>query len=116
MDVKEKLVELLIDFVEVDVWDNGEFIEKDIDFDKIAEKLISNGVTVQECGGCEYCEGYEDLPEHFASGKPVGRVFDTCIQTDESGLWHLELPSGADIGIKFCPMCGRRLPQPPKGE
>lgn len=48
MDVREKLVELLAEFVEVDAWDNGEFIEKDIDFDEIAENLISNGVTVQE--------------------------------------------------------------------
>ena len=48
MDVKEKLVELLVEFVEVDAWDNGEFIEKEIDFGKIAENLISSGVTVQE--------------------------------------------------------------------
>ena len=27
MDVREKLVELLVEFVEVDAWDNGEFIE-----------------------------------------------------------------------------------------
>ena len=47
---------------------------------------------------------------------PVGRVFDTCIQRNENGLWHLEALCGADIGIRFCPMCGRRLPQPPKGE
>ena len=48
MDVREKLVELLVEFVEVDAWDNGEFIEKEIDFGKIAENLISHGVTVQE--------------------------------------------------------------------
>ena len=48
MDVREKLVELLVEFVEVDVWDNGEFIEKDIDFQKIAYNLIANGVSVQE--------------------------------------------------------------------
>ena len=78
--------------------------------------LIDRGVTVQELDGCKYCKEYEDLPEHFIAGKPVGRVFDTCIQPNENGLWHLEAPCGADIGIKFCPMCGRRLPQPPKGE
>ena len=48
MDVREKLVELLVEFVEVDAWDNGEFIEKDIDFGEIAENLIAHGVTVQE--------------------------------------------------------------------
>ena len=116
MDVREKLVELLMEFIEVDAWDNGEFIEKSIDFQKIASDLIAHGVTVQEFDGCKYCKEYEDLPEHLIDGKPVGRVFDTCIQTDESGRWHIEVPSGADIGIKFCPMCGRRLPQPQKGE
>lgn len=59
--------------------------------------------------GCRFCTEYEDLPEHIIDGYPVGRVFDTCIQIDENGLWHLEVPSGADIGIKFCPYCGREL-------
>ena len=116
MDVMEKLAELLVRLVEVDAWDNGEFIEKNIDFQKIASDLIAHGVTVHELDGRKYCEEYADLPEHFINFKPVGRVFDTCIQTDESGRWHIEVPSGADIGIKFCPMCGRKLPQPPKGE
>ena len=48
MDVREKLVELLVEFIEVDAWDNGEFIEKNIDFQKIASDLIAHGVTVQE--------------------------------------------------------------------
>ena len=108
MDVREKLVELVKRAI-ID-WKHGDVSEW------IADHLISNGVTVQELDGCKYCEEYEDLPEHFISGKPVGRVFDTCIQTDENGRWHLEVPSGADTGIKFCPMCGRKLPQPPKGE
>lgn len=104
MDVREKLMELLA--------------PTSLNFEKavyLADYLVKNGVTVQELYGCKYCEEYEDLPEHFISGKPVGRVFDTCIQTDENGRWHLEVPSGVDIGIKFCPMCGRRLPQPQKG-
>ena len=57
--------------------------------------------------GCKYCTEYEDLPEHIIDGKPVGRVFDTCIQDDENG-WHLETAS-RDVGIKFCPYCGREL-------
>ena len=110
MDVREKLVELLTEFYGCDPVYYG------VDALAIADHLIANGVTVQTLDGCEYCEKYEDLPEHFVSGKHVGRVSDTCIQTDENGRWHLEVPSGADIGIKFCPMCGRKLPQPPKGE
>ena len=111
MDVREKLVELL----------GRCAVEGSITIEPVAENrlvdfLANHGVTVQELDGCKYCKEHEDLPEHFVSGKPVGRVFDTCIQTDENGRWHLEVPSGADIGIKFCPMCGRKLPQPPKGE
>ena len=102
----KKLVDLLDQFVYDDWYGNGD----------IADKLIANGVTVQKLDGCKYCKEYEDLPEHFIDGKPVGRVFDTCIQHNENGLWHIEVPSGADIGIKFCPMCGRRLPQPTKEE
>ena len=106
MDVREKLIDLL----------SGYSIDTRPDVEYVVDHLISNGVTVQELDGCKYCEEHEDLPEHFVSGKPVGIVFDTCIQTDENGRWHLEVPSGADIGIKFCPMCGRKLPQQPKGE
>lgn len=106
MDTKEKLVELLDRFVYDEWYGNND----------IAEKLISNGVMVQELDGCKYCKEYEDLPEHFIDSKPVGKVFDTCIHRNKNGLWHLEVPCGADIGIRFCPMCGRELPQQPKGE
>ena len=105
-NLKEKLVDLLDQFVYDDWYGNGD----------IAEELIANGVTVRELDGCKYCKEYEDLPERFIDGKPVGRVFDTCIQTDENGLWHIEVPHGADIGIQFCPICGRKLPRPQERE
>ena len=105
-NLKEKLVDLLDQFVYDDWYGNGD----------IAEELIANGVTVRELDGCKYCKEYEDLPEHFIDGKPVGRVFDTCIQTDENGLWHIEFPHGADICIQFCPICGRKLPRPQERE
>ena len=104
MDVKEKLM------------DSPLQLSCDEQIQRIADHFIMNGVTVQKLNGCKYCKEYEDLPEHFINGKPVGRVFDTCIQSNENGLWHLEVPCGADIGIRFCPMCGRELPAPPKGE
>lgn len=106
MDVREKLVELC-EYLEI--------LPCCATYEEQAEYLISHGVTVRELDGCKYCKEYEDLPEHFIDGKYVGRVFDTCIQRNENGLWHLEVPCGADIGIRFCPMCGRELPQPPKG-
>ena len=106
MDVREKLVELCEDLETLPCCDT---------YEGQAEYLISHGVMVRELDGCKYCKEYKDLPEHFIEGKPIGRVFDTCIQPNENGLWHIEVPCGADIGIRFCPMCGRRLPQPPKG-
>ena len=105
-NLKEKLVDLLDQFVYDDWYGNGD----------IADELIANGVTVRELDGCKYCKEYEDLPEHFIEGKPIGRVFDTCIQPNENGLWHIEVPCGADIGIRFCPMCGRKLPRPQERE
>ena len=113
MDVREKLVELLKEVVAIQ---QCGFVDPRPTYETVARYLISHGVTVQELDGCKYCKEYEDLPEHFIDGKPVGRVFDTCIQPNENGLWHLEVPYGADIDIRFCPMCGRELPKPPKGE
>ena len=111
MDVREKLVALLQD-ANNPVWS---WFPNNMAMMQLADYLFSNGVTVQELDGCKYCKEYEDLPEHFIDGKPVGRVFDTCIQSNENGLWHLKVPCGTDIGIQFCPMCGRELPAPPKG-
>ena len=114
MDVREKLVELLKGSKLCSKRFDDQYSDRTIAI--IADYLIDNGVTVQELDGCKYCKEYEDLPEHFIDGKSIGRIFDTCIQPNENGLWHLEIPCGADIGIRFCPMCGRELPQPPKGE
>lgn len=106
MDVRRKLAELI---------ESARYCGSNTS-EEIAYNLLDSGVTVQELDGCKYCKEYEDLPEHFIDGEHVGRVFGTCIQPNENGLWHIEVPCGADIGIRFCPMCGRRLPQPPKGE
>ena len=65
---------------------------------KLAQHLIANGVTVQEQDGCEYCNG---LPfsqmEDFTMPNAAKKDYDI-------------------VTIRYCPMCGRRLPQPPKGE
>ena len=119
MDVREKLVELLGNIYLPMMAGSDTIGEYNIPHKfkrEIADYLIANGVMMQAPDGCEYCEEYEDLPEHFISDKPVGRVFDTCIQKDENGQWHLEVPSGANIGIKFCPICGQRLSHQSKGE
>lgn len=59
--------------------------------------------------GCKYCCEFEELPEHITDGV-IGRVFDTCIDYDENG-YHICLPSGADIGIRYCPYCSKDLYQ-----
>ena len=109
MDIRERLVELF--------YDNNMICNQKIEglADDVMD-IIAHGVKVQELDGCKYCKEYEDLPEHFIDSKPVGRVFDTCIQRNENGLWHLEVLYGVDIGIRFCPMCGRELLRPQKGE
>ena len=113
MNDREKLIDILESAESAVYWNSDDrgFIEK------IADHLIANGVTVSTDNndGCKYCTEYADLPERFVNGEPIGMVFDSCIQDDELG-WHLELPVSYEIGIQFCPCCGRRLPEPPKGE
>lgn len=110
MDVMEKLVELLVEFVEVDAWDNGEFIEKDIDFKEIASNLITNGVTVQEWISID-----ERLPQNFVS--VLGYMTDAgkfpsvreCYTVGNAFFF----PALGDIHpvSHWCEM-----PKPPKGE
>ena len=57
---------------------------------------------------CEYCGDYKSLPEHVVNGEVIGKVFDACICEDQNG-WHIELPHAPDIGIQYCPICGRPL-------
>jgi hypothetical protein len=104
--VKEKLVELLVEFVEVDVWDNGEFIEKDIDFQKIASNLIANGVTVQE-----WISVKDQLPEN--KGNYLGFTGSTTMvgYYKGNGNWWIWLNDveGENLFTHWMP-----LPEPPK--
>lgn len=62
--MREKLIDLLVEFIEVDVWDNGEFIEKEINFGKIADYLIANGVTLDyQVASSKWIPVTERLPE-----------------------------------------------------
>ena len=88
MDVREKLVELLDRFVYDDLYSNGD----------IAEKLIAHGVTVREQDGCEYCNGL-----------PFSQMEDFTMPNASKKDYDI-------VTIRYCPMCGRKLPQPPKGE
>lgn len=60
------------------------------------DHLLANGVTVQEQNGCEHCRTASYTENPFTVITQMGREVKTQ--------------------FNFCPNCGRRLPQPPKGE
>ena len=127
MDVREKLVELLSKYFDIgDSYaynltrvksafacgtmgfdDFEEFDEETVE--DIASYLIKNGVTVQELDGCEYCnedsDGYRKMIGAFSITNPF-----------HGNVWNIETCHCKPRQIYFCPMCGRRLPKPPKGE
>ncbi len=96
MDVREKLVELLDRFVYDDLYGNGD----------IAEKLIANGVTVQEHG---YWETVVEVRDNTVCGNGVKIEYKRCS--------HCKTPAKF-FEDDFCGNCGTKLdlPQPPKGE
>ena len=111
MDVREKLVELLGEVQETGVNEipagfgcTRQYITNEI----VAAHLISHGVTAQELDGCEYCnedsEGYRKMIGAFSITNPF-----------HGNVWNIETCHCKPRKIYFCPMCGRRLPQPPKG-
>ncbi len=75
----------------------------------LADHLIANGVTVQELDDCEYCkedgEGFRKANGVFWLARPF-----------HGGEWFIRAGNCKPRQIYFCPMCGRRLSQPPKGE
>ena len=100
MDVREKLVELL---------DTNCGYVDEVEAEVLADHLIAHGVTVQELDGCEYCkednEGYRKMIGAFSITNPF-----------HGNVWNIETCHCKPRQIYFCPMCGRKLPQPPKGE
>ena len=113
MDVREKLVELLFDSL-------CRHIDKSCKLaENIADDLIRNGVTVQECGEWVHPKGYV-VSNGFLCSK--------CGH-EEASYYHINRRSGgvyiADENgnffyppkLNYCPNCGAKMiPQPPKGE
>lgn len=98
MDVKEKLVELLDRFVYDEWYGNGD----------IAEKLISNGVTVQKWISVD-----DRLPENGKESVLIAlRWGEVDIGWCEDGRWRSEFINEYEEGevTHWMP-----IPQPPKG-
>lgn len=99
MDTKKKLVEILDRFVYDEWYGNND----------IAEKLISNGVTVQE-----WISVTERLPESGKEGVLIAlRWEEVGIGWCEDGRWSSEFVNEYEEGevTHWMP-----LPEPPKGE
>ena len=109
MDVREKLVELLNKAnsacVGTDCFEGCKFyMENDCLYKLMADVMIENGVTVQECAYWQYIE--DDIDE------------DNNIQAYCSVCHAGDKHATSMIGkVPYCWNCGRKMmPQPPKGE
>ena len=104
MDVREKLVEILkqapFDGRVLDEWWFEEKIKR------IADHLISNGVTVQECG---YWISLTDC----ANAGVYCSVCHKKVYKEDYAWCNRKNKLRSD----YCPHCGAKMmPQPPKGE
>ena len=100
MDVREKLVELLTEFYGCDP------MYYSVDALAIADHLVSNGVTVQECG---YWVSLTDCAN-------AGVYCSVCHKKvyKEDYAWCNRKNK---LRSNYCPHCGAKMmPQPPKGE
>ena len=110
MDVREKLVELFRNAFAA----YGDGITGCTKEEFFADFIACNGVTVQEQDGCEYCKHGESV-YHNSSGIHDSMDEDVYISGNNIVV-DIGRHSYGTAEIKFCPMCGRELPQPPKGE
>ena len=100
MNVREKLVELLTKFYGCDP------MYYDVDALAIADHLVSNGVTVQECG---YWVSVTDC----ANAGVYCSVCHKKVYKEDYAWCNRKNKLRSD----YCPHCGAKMmPQPPKGE
>lgn len=98
MDVRKKLVEILRKPI---------FPHELVDpIEAVADYLLDSGVTVQELDGCDFCKKFD-----FSGARAEVNKYGAHISL---AICNTKFPN--EERFKFCPMCGRRLPQPPKGE
>ena len=100
MDVREKLVELLTEFYGCDP------MYYNVDALAIADHLVNNGVTVQECG---YWVSLTDC----ANAGVYCSVCHKKVYKEDYAWCNRKNKVRSD----YCPHCGAKMmPQPPKGE
>ena len=100
MDVSEKLVELLTEFYGCDP------MYYNVDALAIADRLVSNGVTVQECG---YWVSLTDC----ANAGVYCSVCHKKVYKEDYAWCNRKNKLRSD----YCPHCGAKMmPQPPNGE
>lgn len=102
MTDREKLLDILMDELpDKHPWEG--------EVRKLIDRLIANGVTVQQLDGCEYCkadnEGYRKMFGAFYLVNPF-----------HGKGWQIHAEKCKPREIHYCPMCGRKLSEPPKGE
>jgi DNA-directed RNA polymerase subunit RPC12/RpoP len=91
--MREKLIELLFNVPGYIIGADG-----------LADHLIANGVTVQECAEWEEIEDDWNM-ETIYKCSACKEEFVTIDGTPADNLWN------------YCPHCGAKMmPQPPKGE
>ena len=105
MDVREKLVELIKDGIRKGLRSKGDD-RLDYSFEDVADHLIANGVTVQECG---YWVSLTDC----ANAGVYCSVCHKKIYKEDYARCNRKNKLRSD----YCPHCGAKMmSQPPKGE
>lgn len=102
MDVRKKLVEIVKRAAYHCLPSNTQ----DFHINMFVTDLLAHGVTVQELDGCDFCKKFD-----FAGARAEVNKYGAHISL---AICNTKFPN--DERFNFCPMCGRRLPQPPKGE
>ena len=105
MDVREKLVELIKDGIRKGLRASGDD-RLDYSFEDVADHLINNGVTVQECG---YWVSLTDC----ANAGVYCSVCHKKVYKEDYAWCNRKNKLRSD----YCPHCGAKMmPQPPNGE
>ena len=129
MDVREKLVELLLQEDGVCEPSDCKYcgVKGSCGYYRIADSLIANGVTVQEWISVkdrlpEIPEGYAETPEPVLYMMKNTKTIYAGYY-GEGGIWkdkyfrqYADSRNGVDADDVLCWMYQHDLPQPPKGE